>query len=85
MLIIHGGFWREKYNISNAAIETDSAATSLEGGLAIEVEYRRVGGGGGWPEEEDDVDAALKRRGGKMAGLSERIVQWATRRAATLR
>ena len=48
VLIIHGGFWREKYNISNAAIETIAPALARRGFCAIEVEYRRVGGGGGW-------------------------------------
>ena len=74
VLIIHGGFWREKYNISNAAIETIAPALARRGFCAIEVEYRRVGGGGGWPESRDDVDAALKHCIENVAGLSERRI-----------
>ena len=74
VLIIHGGFWREKYNISNAAIETIAPALARRGFCAIEVEYRRVGGGGGWPESCDDVDAALKHCIENVAGLSERRI-----------
>ena len=74
VLIIHGGFWREKYNISNAAIETIAPALARRGFCAVEVEYRRVGNEGGWPESCDDVDAALKHCIEHVAGLSERRI-----------
>ncbi|WP_082556004.1 S9 family peptidase [Aeromicrobium sp. Root472D3] len=59
VVVIHGGFWRDQYDLSLGR----PLATSLvaEGWTAYNVEYRRVGNGGGWPETFDDVAAAIDR------------------------
>jgi acetyl esterase/lipase len=56
-VLIHGGFWRQRYG------------RELEGGIARDlvtrgwaawnIEYRRLGDGGGWPHTFDDVAAAI--------------------------
>ena len=55
--VIHGGFWRERYDASlGVALCDDLVARGFD---AYNVEYRRVGGGGGWPGTLADVAAAL--------------------------
>ena len=59
VLIIHGGFWKDKYNIDNAAHTT--LAPSLAGSgkyVAIEMEYRRRDEAG-YPGTLDDAAACL--------------------------
>lgn len=47
-IVIHGGFWRAKYNLDHAGHL--SAALTLAGIATWSLEYRRVGNpGGGWP------------------------------------
>ncbi|AXK31807.1 alpha/beta fold hydrolase [Streptomyces armeniacus] len=59
--VLHGGFWREKYDRTHLS---PLAAALAERGYAVElVEYRRTGGGGGWPQTAEDVDAALEHLG----------------------
>lgn len=54
---IHGGFWRNKYDLSHAG--HICAAIANKGFPAWNVEYRRVGDeGGGWPGTLEDVRAA---------------------------
>lgn len=89
--VLHGGFWREKYD----RVHLSPLAAALAGrGYAVElVEYRRVGGGGGWPETVEDADAALTHLGapphvllGHSAG--GQLALWAAakrERAATAR
>jgi acetyl esterase/lipase len=56
-MIIHGGFWKEKYRIDNSAINL--TPFFLEKGFAVcEVEYRR-GEAGRWPNANNDIVAAL--------------------------
>jgi acetyl esterase/lipase len=56
-VVIHGGFWRQAYNLDlGRPLAADLAAAGI---AAWNVEYRRVGGGGGWPETLVDVAAAL--------------------------
>lgn len=74
VLIIHGGFWRQKYNVDNACIHTVAPALARRGFCAVEVEYRRVGHGGGWPASCDDVGSALRHCVANVAGLSEKRV-----------
>jgi acetyl esterase/lipase len=57
-VLIHGGFWRQRYG------------SELEGGIARDlvargwtvwnVEYRRLGADGGWPTTFLDVEAAIR-------------------------
>lgn len=57
-LVLHGGFWRARYN---AEIMDDLCTDLAERGIATwNTEYRRVGAGGGYPETLDDVAAACR-------------------------
>lgn len=58
-VVIHGGFWRARYDLSlGAALARDLVAR----GFAVwNIEYRRVGNGGGWPTTVIDVAAAVDR------------------------
>jgi acetyl esterase/lipase len=59
VVILHGGFWRARYDLSlGRALAIDLAA---HGYVAWNVEYRRVGNGGGWPTTVQDVAAAIDR------------------------
>ena len=55
--MIHGGFWRAKYDLAHASHLC--AALAADGIRAVNVEYRRVGNpGGGWPGSFLDISAA---------------------------
>ena len=57
VVVIHGGFWRARYDASlGLPLARDLAA---RGYTAWNLEYRRVGNGGGWPMTADDVSAAV--------------------------
>ena len=57
VVVIHGGFWRSRYDLSLGR----PLATSLveHGWTAYNLEYRRVGNGGGYPHTLDDVAAGI--------------------------
>lgn len=59
VLVIHGGFWRAKYDLSHAG---HLCAALPDAGIATaNIEYRRVGNpGGGWPGSLEDIEAALR-------------------------
>ena len=59
VVVIHGGFWLDQYDLSLGV----PLATSLveQGWAAWNVEYRRVGNGGGDPTTFDDVAAAIDK------------------------
>ncbi len=57
-IMIHGGFWRVRYDLLHAA--PVCAALAAAGFAAANIEYRRVGEpGGGWPGTFDDVKRAV--------------------------
>ena len=57
VVIIHGGFWRARYDLSlGRPLAADLAA---RGYAAWNLEYRRAGAGGGWPETFQDVAAGI--------------------------
>ena len=57
VVLLHGGFWRARFDRSlMAALAVDLAD---RGWASWNVEYRRVGNGGGVPETLDDVRAAI--------------------------
>lgn len=54
VIFIHGGFWRNAYNLNHAGHLC--AALKKAGAAAWNIEYRRLGEpGGGWPGTFDDV------------------------------
>ena len=56
-MLLHGGFWRERYRRDQMiALADDLAARGL---ASWNVEYRRLDCGGGWPETVEDVRAAV--------------------------
>lgn len=60
IILVHGGYWKNKYTVDNAAMSTLPAALNAAGFAAVEVEYRRRDDeGGGWPGTCDDMVAAL--------------------------
>jgi pimeloyl-ACP methyl ester carboxylesterase len=57
-LVLHGGFWRDAYDLSLMdALCEDLAAHGWE---AWNAEYRRLGSGARWPEMAADVRAAAE-------------------------
>ncbi|WAX56430.1 prolyl oligopeptidase family serine peptidase [Jatrophihabitans cynanchi] len=57
VVVIHGGFWRARYDCSlGRPLAADLAA---RGYVAWNLEYRRVSVGGGWPRTLDDVAAGI--------------------------
>ena len=57
VVIIHGGFWRARYDLSlGRPLAADLAA---RGYAAWNLEYRRALAGGGWPGTFEDVAAGL--------------------------
>jgi acetyl esterase/lipase len=56
-VLIHGGFWRDRYDLTLMdALAQDLAA---RGWAAWNIEYRRLGSGGGVPTTLEDVGAAI--------------------------
>jgi acetyl esterase/lipase len=61
VVLIHGGYWRDRIDLS---IMEPLAADALSRGMAVaNVEYRRVGSGGGWPVTGMDIANALTHVG----------------------
>ncbi len=58
IMMIHGGFWRNRYDLLHAGHLC--AALAQAGCVTCNVEYRRVGDdGGGWPGSLDDLRTAF--------------------------
>lgn len=56
-VLIHGGFWRDRFDLTlMQPLAEDLAA---RGWTAWNIEYRRLGSGGGDPQTLDDVGAAI--------------------------
>lgn len=56
-IVIHGGFWRNRYDLDYMVPVCDALAA--EGIATWNIEYRRLGDpGGGWPGTFEDVSAA---------------------------
>ena len=58
VMMIHGGFWRSRYDLTHAG---HLCAALKKAGLATwNLEYRRVGNpGGGWPETFEDITSGF--------------------------
>ena len=67
-VIIHGGFWRDAFDLSLGR----PLAWTLprRGWAALNIEYRRVGSGGGDPTTLDDVGAAIDVLAGPVGDLA---------------
>lgn len=59
VVVIHGGFWRARYDLSLG--RPLAADLARRGWAAWNIEYRRTGNGGGWPATFKDVGAAVDR------------------------
>jgi acetyl esterase/lipase len=58
VVVIHGGFWRARYDRDLG--RPLARGLTEHGWAAWNIEYRRVGNGGGSPETLDDVHAAIE-------------------------
>src|SRR5437868_5940158 len=59
LMMVHGGFWRAKYDLAHAGHLC--AALAKAGITTFNIEYRRVGdAGGGWPGSFEDVQRAFR-------------------------
>jgi pimeloyl-ACP methyl ester carboxylesterase len=56
-VLIHGGFWRDRYDLR--LMDPLVADLADRGWAALNIEYRRLGSGGGVPATLEDVRAAL--------------------------
>ncbi|HEY1496417.1 MAG TPA: alpha/beta hydrolase [Candidatus Solibacter sp.] len=57
-IMIHGGFWRARYDLHHA--ESFCVALAAAGFTTANLEYRRVGEpGGGWPGTFEDITSAV--------------------------
>ena len=57
-VVIHGGFWRERYDRS--LMDAVCADLAVCGWAAWNLEYRRIAGGrGGWPATFDDIASGI--------------------------
>jgi acetyl esterase/lipase len=56
-VLIHGGFWRDRYDLT--LMEPLALDLVERGFTAWNIEYRRLGSGGGFPATTDDVCAAI--------------------------
>lgn len=64
-VMIHGGFWRAKYDLAHA--NPFCAALAADGITTASIEYRRVGqSGGGWPGTFQDVMAGVQAASEKL-------------------
>jgi acetyl esterase/lipase len=57
VLVIHGGFWRARFDL--ALGRPLAADLARRGYAAWNLEYRRAGAGGGWPATFEDVAAGI--------------------------
>lgn len=72
VVVVHGGFWRERFDRTHAACQAQALADA--GHPVAVIEYRRTGmPGGGWPGTGEDVAAALAALRAD-ADLPERLV-----------
>lgn len=69
-VIIHGGFWRDSFDLSLGRPLAESLPPL--GWAALNIEYRRLGGGGGAPATLDDVGAAIDVLAGQVGDVANR-------------
>jgi acetyl esterase/lipase len=59
VVVIHGGFWHERYTLSLGRPLAQDLA--VNGWIAWNLEYRRIENGGGWPTTFDDIAAGIDK------------------------
>ena len=64
-VVLHGGFWRDRYD--RHLMDALCADLASRGWTAWNLEYRRLGSGGGWPATCDDVAAGIEALAGRDA------------------
>lgn len=64
-LVLHGGFWRERYDLT--LMDALCADLAERGWEAWNAEYRRLGSGASWPEMSADVRAAAELAAAEVA------------------
>jgi acetyl esterase/lipase len=90
VVIVHGGFWRARYDL---ALGRPLAADLATRGYAVwNLEYRRAGAGGGWPATFEDIAAGIDLLAELPVGTSRvaaighsaggHLAAWAAGRAA---
>lgn len=71
VVVIHGGFWRARYDL---ALGRSLVPSLVARGWAVwNIEYRRVGNGGGVPQTLDDVAAAIDALADQEVALSRAV------------
>jgi acetyl esterase/lipase len=71
-MVIHGGFWRAKYDLLHTS---HLCATLAKSGIAVaNLEYRRVGNSGGWPITYEDVCTGFAAVQRHFAGVKKFLV-----------
>jgi acetyl esterase/lipase len=78
VVILHGGFWKSKYSVTNSCVDTLPSFFMASGIAACVVEYRRVGAEspedeGGWPETGQDILSALHTLHREVLRLNEEV------------
>ncbi len=59
IVVVHGGFWRARYDLEHIGLACQALTTAL-GAATWSLEYRRIGNpGGGWPGTFLDVSGGL--------------------------
>lgn len=66
MILIHGGYWKQQYNLNNALCDGLIGFFQEKGYYVSQLEYRRGNRGidqgqGGWPETNIDLVLAFQR------------------------
>jgi pimeloyl-ACP methyl ester carboxylesterase len=64
-VVLHGGFWRDRYD--RHLMDALCVDLASRGWAAWNLEYRRLGSGGGWPATCDDVAEGIERLAGRDA------------------
>lgn len=80
VVLLHGGFWKSKYSISNSCLDNLPKFFMSLGIAVCVIEYRRVKAEhdideGGWPETGDDILNALNHLYNECSRLNLEIIQ----------
>jgi acetyl esterase/lipase len=71
VVVLHGGFWRQRWNRTHVRPMADALAA--DGCVVAAPEYRRAGAAAGWQATFDDVRTAVARLPQLLGGLGVRF------------